>query len=91
MGKRRTYRLASLPVVLRQFRKRLPKMTQEKVGERLGVSNTYISKLEKGKEYPSIGMLVRIAKALEVRPGELLDAISDQEDALQKETLPPEE
>lgn len=59
-------------------------MTQEKVGERLGVSDTYISKLEHGKEYPSIGMLIRIAKALEVRPGELLDAIADREEALQQ-------
>jgi len=59
-------------------------MTQEKVAERLEVSGSYISSLERGKEYPSIGMLIRIAKALEVRPGELLDAIADREEALQQ-------
>jgi len=62
-------------------------MTQEKMGERLGVSDSYISRLERGKEYPSIGMLIRIAKALEVRPGELVDAISDREDAMRQKTL----
>ena len=54
-------------------------MTQIQVAERLDVSDRYIGKLENGKVYPSIGMLVRLAEALEVRPGELLDAIVERE------------
>jgi len=49
----------------------------------MGVSNTYISGLETGKDYPSINTIIRVAKALEVRPGEMVDAISDREDAEQ--------
>ena len=88
--KQAAYKLASVPVVLRRFRNRLD-LTQEEMGERMGVGGNSISRLELGQSYPSIGMLIRIAKALEVRPGELLDAIADREDALQKKTLPPKE
>lgn len=80
MNEKKAYKLESVPVVIRQFRNRA-NLSQEKVGERLGVSGNYISRLELGQEYPSIGMLIKIAKALEVRPGEMLDAISDREDS----------
>ena len=83
MEKRGTYRLASLPIILREVRTRPPKITQAKVAERLDVSETYISNLEHGRVYPSIGMFVRIAEALEVRPGELLDAIVEHEKTMQ--------
>jgi len=83
MEKRGSYRLASVAVILREFRKRQKKLTQAKVAERLDVCDTYIGSLEHGKVYPSIGMLVRIAEALEVRPGELLDAIVEREKAEQ--------
>lgn len=45
----------------------------------MGVSGNFISRLELGQEYPSIGMLIRFARAVEVRPGELLDAIAERE------------
>ena len=80
MNEKKAYKLESVPVVIRHFRNRV-NLSQEKVGERLGVSGNYISRLELGQEYPSIGMLIKIAKALEVRPGEMLDAISDREDS----------
>ena len=81
------YKLAAVPIVLRRFRDKLD-LRQEEVGERMGVSGNSISRLELGHDYPSIGRLIRLAKALEVRPGELLDAISDQEDALRQKTSP---
>lgn len=80
MSNKKAYKLESVPIVIRQFRNRL-NLSQEKVGERMGVSGNYISRLELGQEYPSIGMLIRIAQALEVRPGEMLDAIADKEEA----------
>ncbi len=45
----------------------------------MGVSGNFISRLELGQEYPSLGMLIRFALAVEVRPGEVLDAIAERE------------
>lgn len=80
MSTKKAYKLASVPLVIRHFRN-AANLSQEKMGERLGVSGNYISRLELGQEYPSIGMLIRIAQALDVRPGEMLDAIAKQEGA----------
>ena len=44
----------------------------------MDMSTPYISMLESGKRYPSIEMLIRIALALEVRPGAMLDMIADR-------------
>lgn len=77
MAKKST-RLCSVGIALRIFRNRSG-LTLEKLGERLGVSASYISRLETGKQYPSIGTLIKFACALEVRPGELLDEISIRE------------
>lgn len=79
MSTKKAYKLESVPVIIRQFRNRL-NLSQEQVGERMGVSGNFISRLELAQEYPSIGMLIRIAKALEVRPGEMLDAIAEREE-----------
>jgi len=38
----------------------------------------YISMLESGKRYPSIEMLIRIAIALEVQPGDILNRIAER-------------
>lgn len=43
----------------------------------MDVSTPYISMLEGGKRYPSIEMLIRIAIALEVSPGAILDRIAE--------------
>ena len=80
MSTKKSYKLESVPVIIRQFRNRL-NLSQEQVGERMGVSGNFISRLELAQEYPSIGMLIKIAKALEVRPGEMLDAIAEREEA----------
>lgn len=57
---------------LRGARKRLG-LTQEQVGERSGVHPTEVSRIEAGKRDPRISTVLRLAKALEVRPGQLLD------------------
>lgn len=57
---------------LRDARKRLG-LTQEEVAERSGVHPTEVSRIEAGKRDPRISTVLRLARALEVRPGELLD------------------
>lgn len=42
------------------------KITQEKLSEIIGVDNGYISKLEVGQNFPSLGTLEKIANALDV-------------------------
>ena len=44
----------------------------------MDLSTPYVSMLESGKRYPSIEMLIRIAIALEVRPGAMLDFIAER-------------
>ncbi|HEU4600054.1 MAG TPA: helix-turn-helix transcriptional regulator [Solirubrobacterales bacterium] len=57
---------------LRVARERL-ELTQEEVAQRSGVHVTEISRMEAGKRDPKISTLRRLAKALEVKPGQLLD------------------
>ena len=52
-------------------------LSQDALADRMDLSAPYISMLESGKRYPSIEMLVRIAIALEVRPGAMLDRIAE--------------
>jgi transcriptional regulator with XRE-family HTH domain len=57
---------------LRRARKRLG-LTQEQVAERSGVHPTEVSRIEAGKRDPRVSTLLRLARAVEARPGELLE------------------
>jgi transcriptional regulator with XRE-family HTH domain len=57
---------------LRAARKKLD-LTQEQVAERSGVHPTEVSRIEAGKRDPQVSTLRKLAAALEVPPGELLD------------------
>ena len=57
---------------LRETRKRLG-LTQEEVSERSGVQAGEISRIEAGKRDPKVSTLERLAKAVEVSPGRLLE------------------
>jgi transcriptional regulator with XRE-family HTH domain len=57
---------------LRAARKRLG-LTQEQVAERSGVHATEVSRIEAGKRDPQVSTLLRLAKAVESSPGDLLD------------------
>jgi transcriptional regulator with XRE-family HTH domain len=59
---------------LREARERLG-LTQEQVGERSGVHTGEISRVESGKRDPQVSTLERLAKAVEVTPGQLLDGL----------------
>jgi transcriptional regulator with XRE-family HTH domain len=57
---------------LREARQRLG-LTQEDVAARSGVQAGEVSRIEAGKRDPRISTLERLAKAVEVKPGQLLD------------------
>lgn len=47
--------------------------SQEKLAEKADLSTVFISRVERGKESPSVDNLVKIAKALGVRVLDLVD------------------
>ncbi len=57
---------------LRAAREKLG-LTQEQVAERSGVHATEISRMEAGKRDPQVSTLLKLAKAVEVPPGRLLE------------------
>ena len=56
---------------LRETRKQLG-LTQEEVSQRSGVQAGEISRIEAGKRDPQVSTVERLAKALDVPPGQLL-------------------
>ena len=64
--------MAVLGTNLREARKRLG-LTQEQVAERSGVHSTEVSRIEGGKRDPKVSTLERLARAVELKPGRLLD------------------
>jgi transcriptional regulator with XRE-family HTH domain len=57
---------------LRAARKKLG-LTQEQVAERSGVQAGEVSRIERGKRDPQISTLEKLAAAVELPPGRLLD------------------
>jgi len=64
--------MAAFGTNLRQARERLG-LTQEQVAQRSGVHSTEVSRIEGGKRDPKVSTVERLAKAVEVKPGRLLD------------------
>jgi transcriptional regulator with XRE-family HTH domain len=56
--------------------RRRASLSQEEVTIRAGLHRTEVSQLERGHRVPRIDTLVKLAGALEVPPGELLEGIS---------------
>jgi transcriptional regulator with XRE-family HTH domain len=48
-------------------------MTQEQVAERSGVHATEVSRIEGDKRDPRVSTVVRLAEAVNVKPGKLLE------------------
>lgn len=64
-------------VVLRAYR--LDKgLTQEQLSERVGVVHSFIHSLESGKKQPNLQMILKLAAALGVQPGELVNETADR-------------
>jgi transcriptional regulator with XRE-family HTH domain len=57
---------------LRAARKKLG-LTQEQVGERSGVHPTEVSRIEAGKRDPQVSTVEKLAAAVEIPPGQLLE------------------
>jgi len=57
---------------LRDARKKLD-LSQEEVAERSGVHATEVSRIEAGKRDPRVSTVERLARAVELRPGQLLE------------------
>lgn len=66
--------MGALGTNLREARERLG-LTQEDVAHRSGVHATEVSRMEAGKRDPQVSTLERLAKAVEVTPGQLLDGL----------------
>lgn len=64
--------MADLGSNLRAARKRLG-LTQEQVAQRSGVHATEVSRIESGHRDPKVSTVRRLAKAVEVKAGSLLD------------------
>ncbi len=53
------------------------RITQTTVAERAAVNVSYLSELESGKHNPTVGLAVRLARALDVKPSQLLARLDD--------------
>jgi len=60
---------------IRQYRY-LEKISQESLADKVGVSDTYIRKLEAGERTPSLKMVMALASALNTTPNHLLLSVS---------------
>lgn len=64
--------------VLRQLR--LEKnLTQDQLSEMVGVASPFISMLESGHKYPNLEMILKLADALGVPPGDILNRMEERE------------
>jgi len=57
---------------LRSARKQLG-LSQEQVADRSGVHATEVSRIEAGKRDPRVSTVERLARAVKLKPGELLE------------------
>lgn len=47
-------------------------LTQEELADKIGVSRAYMGYIEQGRNAPSLEVLEKLARALKVKPSELL-------------------
>jgi transcriptional regulator with XRE-family HTH domain len=53
-------------------------LSQEQLSERVDVLRSFISSLENGARQPSLDMVLRLAKALDITPGKLIGPIAEK-------------
>lgn len=66
-----------MPLILRRYRDAAG-LSQQELVDIIGVSKGFYSSLESGRRAPNLDMLAKIAKALNVRAGEMLDAMIEE-------------
>jgi len=57
------------------MRRRELGLSQEGLAERAGLHRTYIGSVERGERNPALKSIVKIALALDVDPGDLLEGV----------------
>ena len=60
--------------VLREYRLKAG-MTQEQLAGLVDVSKGFLGMMETGERWPNVDMMIRLAEAMRVRPGEMLDMV----------------
>ena len=75
-----------MPAVIRRYRNSAG-LSQQQLADSVGIAKSYISALELGYRAPNLNLLVKIAYALNVRPGELVDAMEASANDALKEKL----
>lgn len=63
-----------MPAVIRRYREAAG-FSQQELADRVGIAGSYLSSLELGYRAPTLNLLIEIARALGVRPGEMIDAM----------------
>lgn len=54
------------------------KLTQEQLGFEAELRRTYVSILELGQQQPSLTTIIKVAQALNLTPGNLMDMVTDE-------------
>ncbi|MDI6801786.1 MAG: helix-turn-helix transcriptional regulator [Thermodesulfovibrionales bacterium] len=57
---------------IQELRKK-QKLSQEQIAEKIDISPNYLSRIECGKENPTLDMLIKLSNALEVEMWEMFD------------------
>lgn len=64
-------------------------LSQEELGERIGISNRHLSKVETGAKNPSLELVLNIANALKITVDDLLtDYLTNADEKQNSELLP---
>lgn len=50
-------------------------MTQETLADHAAIDRTYVYRLESGKRSPSLDVIIRVASAFKMTPGEFIDSV----------------
>ncbi|MCB9833785.1 MAG: helix-turn-helix transcriptional regulator [Planctomycetes bacterium] len=64
-------------IVLRELRSRTD-YSQEGLGHACDLHRTYVSMLERGLRSPTLDTIIALARALEVRPAEIIARVEEQ-------------
>lgn len=56
----------------------LSRLSQEELADAAGIHRTYVSQIERGLKMPTIAILFKISKALNVRTSDLIGEIEGQ-------------
>jgi len=62
-------------------------LTQEKLAEKMGVSPKYLSSIERGKENPTLDMIINLAQSMNIEIAELFTSIEVEDPSRRKSLI----